>query len=78
MTGETDLVLCFAHYLRDKYSAEFGHDDVSVYAHVMTRLNGRKNHLLLDPKLDLSKVSRSFLVDPISYPKQPRKNRADE
>lgn len=68
MAGETDLVLAFAHFLREKYSEQLGHDNLSVYATVMTKLNGRKRGLLIDPKLDLSKVSRSFLFDDISYP----------
>ncbi|MEL7147997.1 MAG: HTTM domain-containing protein [Bacteroidota bacterium] len=73
MAAETDLVLCFAHFLRDKYTLEFGHSDVSVYSKVMTKLNGRQRNLLIDPTLDLSKVSRSFLVDRVSNPQQPRK-----
>ncbi|MGB3468418.1 MAG: HTTM domain-containing protein [Cyclobacteriaceae bacterium] len=72
MAGETDLVIAFAHYLESAYKEKLNHDNVSVYATVKTKLNGRKKDLLIDPELDLTKVSRSFLFDDVSNPQPGR------
>jgi len=73
MCAETDLVITFAHYLRDEYQTRLGHDDISVFATVHTKLNGRKRQLLFDPTIDLAKISRSLIIDNISNPLKERK-----
>ncbi len=71
MSGETDLVIAFAHMLKDKYEAE-GHTNIKITASVMTKLNGRNPGYLVDPDLDLTKVSRSLIRDRVSNPIAPR------
>lgn len=72
MAAETDLIIAFAQYLKFQYEEKLNHRNISVYATVQTKLNGRKRDLLIDPKLDLAKVSRSFLFDEISNPLKDR------
>ena len=50
-----DMVLQFAHYLRDRWHQR-GEPDVAVYAHVQASLNRRKTQPFIDAKVDLSKV----------------------
>lgn len=71
MSAETDLVLAFGHYLGRMYEKK-GHENVKVTAEVLTRLNGRKPQFLIDPDLDLTNTSRSFLVDMVSTQLQER------
>lgn len=73
MSAETDLVITFAHYLRDKYKKE-GHTNIKVTSNIMTKLNGRNKRHLIDPKLDLAKVSRSVFKDNVSTPLELRSN----
>ena len=65
MSGETDLVIVFAHYLQRRYLGE-GHTGVKVTADVQTRMNGHSPKNLVEPTLDLTKVSRSLVVDRVS------------
>ena len=50
-----DMVLQFAHYLRD-LSHRRGVPEVAVYANVRASLNGRKTQPFIDAKVDLAKV----------------------
>ena len=49
-----DMILQYAHHLRDRYLAE-GHDSVRVYADIRVRLNYRDYHPYVDPEVDLAK-----------------------
>ena len=67
MSGETDLVIVFAQFLDDLYKKK-GINEVIINARVLTRLNGRPAQYLVDPKLDLTTVERSFIKDYVSNP----------
>jgi hypothetical protein len=73
MSAETDLVIYFAHWLEEEWARK-GYDSVEVRAQVLTRLNGRKPQLLVDPEMDLTTVSRSLIKDNISTDLAPREN----
>jgi len=70
MSGETDLVLVFAHWLRDEWNRKGF--VVEVYAQINVKLNGRERQLLVDPELDLTTVSRSVINDELTLPLKPR------
>lgn len=53
-----DMILQFAHYLRDQYRAEG--KEVEVYARINCRLNFRKYRPFIDPYTDLAQVEWSF------------------
>lgn len=59
MSTRPDMILQFAHYLAGQLKRQ-GYEEVEVRAHVMASLNGRKPQLLVDPKVDLSRVPRSL------------------
>ena len=65
MSAESDLLLFFGHYLEKEWNAK-GYKDVSVYVNSKTRLNHRRPSAIISPEIDLTKVSRTFLVDKIS------------
>ncbi len=50
-----DMVLQFAHYLRDLWHRR-GVAEVAVYAQIRARLNGRKSQPYIDSKVDLAKL----------------------
>jgi hypothetical protein len=50
-----DMVLQFAHYLRDLWHRR-GVEEVGVYAHVRASLNNRKSQPYIDSDVDLAKV----------------------
>lgn len=52
MSFQPDMILQFAHFLRDEFEAR-GHD-VSVYAEVWVSLNGRESQRLIDSSADLA------------------------
>lgn len=56
-----DMILQFAHYLRDKFEAE-GMEQVEVYAHIKCRLNDGKNQKYIDETVDLAKEEWTFLT----------------
>ncbi len=60
MLTHPEMILQFAHYLRDHYEAEYG-NEVAVYADIRSKLNGRKYQQYTDPKVDLAKVEFSWL-----------------
>jgi hypothetical protein len=53
-----DMILQFAHFLRDKYR-EVG-KEVEVYANIRVRLNFRQYSDYIDPEVDLAAVEWSF------------------
>lgn len=53
-----DMILQFAHYLRDKYAAEG--KKVAVFAEIEARLNNRSYQTYIDPSVDLAAVEWSF------------------
>jgi hypothetical protein len=55
MLTRPDMILQFAHYLRDIWRAD-GHADVAVHAHVEMSLNGRPFQALIRPEVDLAGV----------------------
>jgi hypothetical protein len=67
MSGDPDKVLQFAHYLA-RQSREEGRPDVAVYATVEASVNGRPRQLLVDPKVDLTRQSRSIWPAPWIVP----------
>lgn len=54
-----DMILQFAHYIGKTFQQK-GMHDVSVYSKTKCSLNGRKRTLLIDPRIDLTKVTRSL------------------
>lgn len=60
MSGRPDMILQFAHFLRDYWQHEYSLKDPEVRATVMVSLNGRKPALLIDPERDLSKIERNL------------------
>jgi len=60
MLTHPDMILQFAHFLRDEYQ-EKGWQNPEVYAHVKSTLNGRPYALLVDSTRNLSTVEWSFL-----------------
>lgn len=56
MSFQADMILQFAHFLRDGFEKSTG-DDISVFAEAYVSLNGRPSQLYLDPGQDLAKLS---------------------
>ena len=54
MFTHPDMILQFAHFLRDHYKTTKGMD-VQVFAQIKARLNGRKYQKYIDPTVDLAK-----------------------
>ncbi|MEO1513595.1 MAG: HTTM domain-containing protein [Bacteroidota bacterium] len=59
MYTHPDMILQFAHLLRDQYH-EKGMTEVAVYADIRVRLNGRRAQQYVDETVDLAKVEWSF------------------
>ncbi|HKO89723.1 MAG TPA: HTTM domain-containing protein [Polyangiaceae bacterium] len=55
MAGQPDLILQFAHFLRDDFAAR-GLGPVEVRAEARVSLNGRPGAVLVDPEVDLARV----------------------
>lgn len=55
MATQPDMILQFAHHLRDSYEGQ-GITNVEVRAEAYVTMNGRRSRLLVDPKQDLTKV----------------------
>lgn len=59
MSFQPDMILQFAHYLRDYYLANgLGETEIRVEAYAS--VNGKGSALLIDPTVDLTKVKDSF------------------
>ena len=59
MSTQPDMILQFAHYLENHFRSE-GIKNPKITAEVYVTLNGRASQLLIDPSLDLTKISDSF------------------
>lgn len=59
MYTHPDMILQFAHFIRDKYEAEWN-EEVEVYAQIKVKLNGRKYQRYIDPGRDLAREEWSF------------------
>lgn len=59
MSTQPDMILQYAHLLRDHYSSQ-GYSNVSVYVDSYVGLNGRMGKPLIDPLTDLAKLQDSF------------------
>ena len=59
MTSRPHMVIPFVHYLEDRFREE-GHQDVEIRARIFASLNGREAQLLIDPEVDLTKVSHPW------------------
>lgn len=57
--GKPDMMLQFAHYLRDSLRAE-GYDDIEIRARTAISLNGRPSRPIIDPEVDLTTVNRPW------------------
>ncbi len=60
MTGHPDMMLQFAHYLKDYYVTEKGYASPQVGAECLVALNGRKPKYMLKFDTDLSAQKRSW------------------
>jgi len=60
MSVRPDLILQFAHYLRDQEAQKHGIQQARVYADVWASLNFRHPAQLIDPTRDLAAVARSL------------------
>jgi len=59
MAMQPDLILQYAHFLKDHYEKK-GMEDPSVRAEVWVTLNGRPSQLLIDPDVDLTQKKDSW------------------
>lgn len=59
LIGNPDLILTFAHYLRDYYRSQLK-SEVAIYASTRVSLNGRPRRELILPGIDLGKEERSL------------------
>ena len=55
---EPDLILQFAHYLRERWARDHGVRDAEVRVRALASLNGRPPALLVDPSRDLGREPR--------------------
>ena len=60
LTSKPDLILQYAHYLRDAYKRDYG-EDVEVRVNSWVSLNYRKEQRFIDPDVDLAKEEFSLL-----------------
>lgn len=59
MRTHPDMILQFAHFLRDKFEAE-GAKNVEVYAKIQSKLNGRDYQPFVDKEVDLAPLEWSY------------------
>ncbi len=67
MATQPDMILQYAHMLRDHYEAE-GFQSPQVYVHSYVALNGRLGKPMIDPTTDLAKEKDSFAHKPWILP----------
>jgi len=74
MSGRPDMILQFAHYLRDR-GHRVGRENVQVRVRAMVSMNGRAPALLVDPDTDLARVDRPWIghADWVSLQAPPRR-----
>ena len=57
--SKPDMILQFAHYLANE-EAQNGRKNIEVYVSAQCGLNGRPKTDLIDPNVDLSKITYPF------------------
>jgi vitamin K-dependent gamma-carboxylase len=67
MAGQPDLILALAHHIRDDF-ARRGRGPVSVHVQALVSLNGRRLAPLIDPSVDLARVSDGLAKAPWILP----------
>ena len=67
MATQADMILQFAHYLRDYYARRGVHQP-QVYADTYVSLNGRLGRPYIDPTVDLARQAESFAPKPWILP----------
>jgi hypothetical protein len=67
MATQADMILQFAHYLRDYYARQGVHQP-QVYADTYVSLNGRLGKAYIDPTVDLARQAESFAPKPWILP----------
>ena len=71
MSFQPDMILQFAHYLKEVYAAQGIHDP-EVRCEAWVTLNGRPSQLLFDPTLDLTQLEDSWApkswINPLKQP----------
>lgn len=60
MSSRPDMILQFAHYLRDHEAAKYHIDQPKVYVDAWASLNFRQPARLIDPQRDLATVTRNL------------------
>lgn len=63
MATQPDMILQYAHILRDHYAAQ-GFETPQVYVDSYVALNGRLGRPLVDPRVDLAREKESFAPKP--------------
>lgn len=75
MVRSPDIILQFAHFLRDKWEQD-GYADVEVFGYSLISMNGRQPQVYVDPKVDLAKEKRGFAhktwIVPLKEPVPPK------
>ncbi|MEM9190861.1 MAG: HTTM domain-containing protein [Myxococcota bacterium] len=67
MTTQPDMILEYAHRLRERFRQEAG-EDVEVRADAVVAFNGRRSQPLIDPRVDLGRQRESFTPKPWIVP----------
>ena len=67
MATQADMILQFAHYLRDYYARQGVHQP-QVYADTYVSLNGRLGRPYIDPTVDLARQAEGFAAKPWILP----------
>ena len=67
MATQADMMLQFAHYLRDYYARRGVHNP-QVYADAYVSLNGRLGQAYIDPTVDLARQAEGFAPKPWILP----------
>ena len=59
MATQPDMILQYAHFLKEKYRVE-GQPEPEVYAESLVTLQGKRSRLLIDPQVNLAEISHSL------------------
>ena len=59
MATQPDMILQFAHHLRDEYTSQ-GLENIFISVDSYVTLNGRRSQLFIDPTVDLTRESRGW------------------
>ena len=62
MVARPDMILEFAHYLRDYYKRQHALAEVQVFARSFMSVNGRPMERFIAPGVDLAKIERTFIT----------------